>query len=510
MFILLPMALAAEPGAVGWRSYDAAAFQTAREEGRFVLLDLVAVWCHWCHVMEEKTYTDPAVVELLDRHFVPVQADHDARPDLAERYRDFGWPATVILAPDGTEIVKRAGYIAPEAMARLLKTVVRDSSPESSSGDPAVAYASQPLLSADLRTSLKARHRELHDDERGGLELAQKFLDEGAVRWDMHLAEQGDPAAERRARQTLDAAIALIDPAFGGVYQYSTGFVWSNPHYEKIMLTQARFLRVYAAAYRQFGEARYLAAAEAVAAYLNDFLSAPNGGFYTSQDADLRPGSKAHHYFRLGREERLAQGLPRIDKHQYSGENGMAIEGLVELYRASGQRAYLSRAVRALKWVLAERRTDDGRGEGFRHDAEDVAGPYLGDNLHMGRAFLALYRASEDPVWLRQAGRVADFIDRHFRHPGGGLVSAADNGTPVKPRPQIDQNLTAAEFLIELAGLTGDTGQGRLAAHVMRYLVTPEIALSRATEAGILLLDRDYRERVEISSVATGPAGGKS
>ena len=107
-----------------------AAFAQAREQQRFVLLYLEAVWCHWCHVMDHQTYADPAVRALVDAHYVPLRIDQDARPDLANRYRDYGWPATIVLAADGTEIVKRRGYIPAANFARLLQAIIDDPSPE--------------------------------------------------------------------------------------------------------------------------------------------------------------------------------------------------------------------------------------------------------------------------------------------------------------------------------------------------------------------------------------------
>ena len=80
---------------------------------KFVLLDLEAVWCHWCHVMDETTYRDPAVMALLDSNYIAVKVDQDSRPDLANRYENYGWPATVVFGPDGGEIVKRRWLYQP-------------------------------------------------------------------------------------------------------------------------------------------------------------------------------------------------------------------------------------------------------------------------------------------------------------------------------------------------------------------------------------------------------------
>src|SRR5262245_20961477 len=119
LLLLATSAASAAPDAgVTWTRSESAAFERAGREQRFVLLYLEAVWCHWCHVMDHETYADAAVRQAIARHYVPLRIDQDARPDLASRYRDYGWPATIVFAPDGTEIVKRQGYIAPGPMAR--------------------------------------------------------------------------------------------------------------------------------------------------------------------------------------------------------------------------------------------------------------------------------------------------------------------------------------------------------------------------------------------------------
>src|SRR5579864_4650496 len=123
--ILMAMMLAGTPALatdLHWQtSWGDAQFAQAAREHKLVLLDLHAVWCHWCHVMDSTTYADPAIRALLDKHFVSVSIDADSDPALTSRYGDWGWPATIVLAADGTEIVKRRGYIPPEQMAALLQ-----------------------------------------------------------------------------------------------------------------------------------------------------------------------------------------------------------------------------------------------------------------------------------------------------------------------------------------------------------------------------------------------------
>lgn len=475
-----------------WSEFNQNSFQRASNEQKYILLDLVAVWCHWCHVMDEKTYTDPKVLAIIDKHFIPVKADHDLRPDLAERYREWGWPATIILHADGTEIVKRAGYINAENMVNLLNAIVKDPSPEGTTLSLPKQLSTSPIVSNKTLKQLKKSHQDSYDNKLGGLNINQKFLDADSVEWDLWLSSQGDQQATKRITQTLQAAAKLVDPAFGGAYQYSTYGDWEHPHYEKIMLTQYKYLHTYSKACQQLKQPSYCTVAKQVADYMVEFLKSPKTeAFYTSQDADLIQGKKSHGYFQLNREQRLAQGIPRVDKHHYASHNGRAIEGFLALYQATQEKKYLKHALKAMNWIIKNRRYYGG---GYRHDKLDAAGPYLADTLYMGRAFLKVYEINKDERYLQLASQAANFIDNQFKHDTGGLVSATDNGTPARPLPQLDQNIHAARFLARLHNYSNNSQHLALLEHTMKLLATHDIATSRLTEAGILLAAKEYAQ----------------
>ncbi|WP_198588744.1 thioredoxin domain-containing protein [Alloalcanivorax mobilis] len=488
--VLPGLALAANPGPVAWRDWSPAVFEQARQEHKLVLLDMEAVWCHWCHVMDQQTYANADVAAWLEQHYIAVKVDQDARPDLANRYRDYGWPATILFAADGTELVKRAGYIPPQPFLQLLTATVNDPTPEARAAHPTVStFAGSPQLDKRLRDELKAMHQRSYDARLGGLRLQQKFLDRDSVEYMLVRARQGDQDEAARARQTLDAARALIDPVWGGVYQYSTGGDWQHPHFEKIMEVQAGYLRLYALAYAQWGRDADLQSARAIRDYLNAFLSAPDGAFYTSQDADVNPGEHSGEYFALDDKARRAEGIPRVDQHRYARENGWAIEALVSLYAASGDQAALTRAEKAARWTLQHRALDGG---GFRHDQQDSAGPYLGDTLAMGRACLALHQATGERDWLDCARGAADFIGGHFKQDKAGfLTSAPSSNDAVPPVPHIDENIALTRFANLLFHYTDDARYQALAQHGMRYLATPDVATARIEEAGVLLADQE-------------------
>src|SRR5271156_243172 len=130
-----------------WHSWSEEIFAQAAREHKFVLLDLEAVWCHWCHVMDQNTYSNAAVERLIGERYLAVKVDQDSRPDISNRYEDYGWPATVIFKADGSEIVKRQGYLAPELMASILKAVIDDPTPGPSiEKEKTINYAATPFL----------------------------------------------------------------------------------------------------------------------------------------------------------------------------------------------------------------------------------------------------------------------------------------------------------------------------------------------------------------------------
>ena len=479
-------AAGSKPSQIEWQPWSDSVFERAARENRFVLLDLEAVWCHWCHVMDEVTYSDPKVVELIKSRYIPVRVDQDSRPDISRRYENYGWPATVVFNAEGGEIVKRRGYLAPPVMISMLEEIIVDPSPVDYADDEPIAkFADNPLLSPKLRESLERGFYDTHDAKLGGLKQAQKFIDHDTVEYGLLRAGQGDKKAEEMTRRTLTAALKLVDPAWGGVYQYSTDSDWDHPHFEKIMAMQAEPLRLYALAYGQFRDPRYLQAVRDIHRYVTAFLRSPEGAFYTSQDADLVKGEHSEKYFALDDAARRKLGIPVVDKHRYSRENGWMISALATAYTVTGERAYLDDAQRAARWIVANRSITGG---GFRHDERDVAGPYLEDTLAMGDAFLALYTATGSREWLGRAQSSAAFIEQHFRGTQPGyLTSAPRAGSRLQPKSNIDENIPLARFTNLLHRYTGAVSYRAMSDYALRMLVTEEVADSQITAPGILL-----------------------
>jgi uncharacterized protein len=476
----------------GWRAWSNELFTQARAQKRFVLLDLEAVWCHWCHVMDETTYQDPEVKRLIGERYIPVRVDQDADPALASRYQDYGWPATIVLAPDGSEIVKRRGYLPPPAMAALLAAIIKDPSPGPSvSARTPVQPARSAILAPLERKELIATYFESYDAQYAGWGTAQKFIDSDSLEYALGHS-RSDRAQAAMARGTLAAATALIDPVWGGVYQYSDERNWRSPHFEKLMSFQAQYVRLYAQGYRLLEDARFLTAAQNIDHYVQKFLTSPAGVVYTSQDADVDSQLTGHVFYAMSDAERRRHSPPRVDTNVYARENGWEIGALAALYDVTANHQYLARAQRAADWLLAHRSLGGG---GFSHGEDAMAQPALGDTLAMGQGFLALYAATGERARLAQALQALQFIDTRFAVVGGGYATVAQRGDATgvfkEPVRDVDENIGVARLANALYRYGGVAGARASARHAMRYLASAQIANGGRLRTGILIADEE-------------------
>ena len=479
---------------VHWQPWSSQVFADAKARHRFVILDLEAVWCHWCHVMDSQTYADPKVIALMNQRYIAVKVDQDSDPDLSNRYGDYGWPATIVFAADGSEIVKRQGYMAPTNMAGLLQAIIDDPSPGPSvhPQTPVKAGDANQLTDAQ-RKALQGTYQQGYDAKYGGWGDLDKYIDADTMDYALLQSKAGGKVYTDMARQTLDAARALIDPVWGGVDQYSATVDWKTPHYEKIMSIQAGYLRLYSQAYAQWRSPASLAAARAIYGYLNQFLRSPDGAFYVSQDADLNGSIDGGKYYSMNDAQRRGLGIPRVDTHVYARENGWAIRGLTGYYDATGDAGALAEAETAARYIVTHCSLDGG---GFHHGEHARGGPYLGDSLAMAEAFLDLYRSSGDRAWLHQGLMALDYIQKHFqdRRLGGYMTAPIQNSANGVLRSEArlpDENVTLVRVARLAYAYTGTKRYQSMADHAMRYLTAPGLIGDGAFQPGLLIADAE-------------------
>jgi uncharacterized protein len=472
-----------------WSTWSDATFQRAAAEKKFVIVSLQSWWCPWCHAMNRDTWNDAQVRATLKDHFIPVFVDQDSRPDISQRWERWGWPATIILAADGTEIVKLRGFYSPQFLIPVLQETIKDPSPVDY-GRPGGEEQPRHLatgLSDQARAEVLGFLDKAYDREHGGWSKS-KLVDGPTLDWFLGKAKQGDATATERIKRTLTAQLALIDKESGGISQVSLKPDWSRPSLEFPMFAQEAALAAYARAAVQFGDKSYREAADRLAGFLMNTLSAPDGGFYAS----------------MGR----AEGDPGVDKREYARETGQAIQGLAAYHDLTGNQDALARAIKGADWALKERSLSppSPTGLGFRHSAKDVAGPYLADNVEMGAALLALHRSTGDRKWLALAEKTADFIAATFIDPATGGFFAAAPATEAKnvPKPlkQREDNVSTTRFFTLLSFYTGEKRHREIAEAGMGYLSSPPVVDAFGFLPDVLLAEEELtNEPVHVTVV---------
>jgi uncharacterized protein YyaL (SSP411 family) len=505
----------AEAPAIEVLPVGAAALARARAEGRPIVLAIHAGWCHWCHVMEETTYRDPEVVALLRERFVVIGADADARPDLAERYAEYGWPATVLLTPDAREIAAFRGYRAPRAWEAILRAVIADQDagrPLGASLDRADVAAAPEPPAADLealRVSLVAQLDAMYDTREEGWGSPQKYPFAAPVE---HALFRGIVRGERerteRALRTLAQHARLIDPVWGGMYQYSEGGVWDRPHFEKIVPVQAGAIENFAAAWAITGDARWLHHARAIVRFVRERLRAPDGVFWTSQDADAPSMSGAEFYARDDAGRRAVEP-PRIDTHVYASSNGELIAALARLSEVAPEEGTLALAEASAERLVSTHLDACGL---FRHDASDPGHVrYLADQAQMLRAFLALYSAGGERRWLERAIALAEATLGALRAPDGGLYAHTEDpelaGVLAERRRPIAENALVARSLLALARLADRPAWREEAIVTLRAIGSRRALRALGRKVGEYLIALEILRAGHVVVHVVGPPG---
>src|SRR5207245_1782083 len=307
---------------ISWRPWSQEAFEQARQAGRPILLSSSAVWCHWCHVMDETTYSHPGVIDLINREYIPVRVDNDVRPDINQRYNMGGWPSTAFLTASG-DILTGATYLPPDQMAAALtqiSTYYRSSQAEIASrvlearkrAASGVARSAGELDNGLVDLILEAV-KSAYDPQYGGFGNAPKFPQTDAI---LLLLEQSvvrsDPDLRRMAVHTLERMTAggTYDHVEGGFFRYSTTQDWSVPHFEKMLEDHAGL--VYGLVLAGMPEAL-----EMTTGYLDRVLRDPKTSLYAgSQDAD-------EHYYSMAAEARARSTAPFVDRRVYTSWNAV-------------------------------------------------------------------------------------------------------------------------------------------------------------------------------------------
>ncbi|HEU4950869.1 MAG TPA: DUF255 domain-containing protein [Holophagaceae bacterium] len=458
--VLLLSPLVAGSPEIPWRPWSPAAFAEAKAAGKPVLVDAVASWCHWCHVMDARTYGDPAVARLVSERFIPVRVDIDQHPDAAELYADIGWPGTALYAPDGHPLDRERGFLEPADFLAVLRRALEGKGNVETPEAPAPA-AADPLAGAlrDLDATFDRAYGGWGRQKYPLRMNLEEALDRG---W------RGDEGTEFRALYTLAQQRRITDPVWGGLFQYSAGPDWHEPHFERLTVLQAGWLRNLAEAIRATGDKDFRADARADLRFLRRFMAHPDGGFSATMDAD-GPGMDGHAYQALDDTARMKAGLPRIDARRYAQVQGLMMAALADLAGVLDDPRLLPEAEAAAAWTESHLATP----EGYRH-AEGQDGVFLADQAGMLEGLIVLHQAAGKAVYLDRAVALAEAIERGFADPSGlcraRAASPGQLGAFAEVRLPFDDNASLARSLLRLEALTGDARYHDRAARILAAL----------------------------------------
>jgi uncharacterized protein YyaL (SSP411 family) len=300
---------------IDWHEWNDGVFARAKSEDKPILLDIGAVWCHWCHVIDRESYENPEIAQIINEHFVPVKVDRDERPDVDSRYQSAisalsgqgGWPLTGFLLPDGKPFFGGT-YFPPDdhmgrpGFRRVLLSVADAYKNKRPDLERAANSLADAVAQAEIFTGARADFdpavidaqitsiTQQFDIKNGGFGNSPKFPHSSAIdlvleRYqqtkDEHLLAIGETTLEKMARG------GVYDQLAGGFHRYSVDEHWLVPHFEKMSYDNSELLRNYLHGWQVGRNSLFRETAEGIISWVNGVLSdQANGGFYASQDAD--------------------------------------------------------------------------------------------------------------------------------------------------------------------------------------------------------------------------------
>ncbi|HEV8373682.1 MAG TPA: thioredoxin domain-containing protein, partial [Actinomycetota bacterium] len=478
---------------VDWYPWGPEALERARSQDRPILLSIGYAACHWCHVMAHESFEDAETAALMNERFVCIKVDREERPDLDGIYMDAvqamtgqgGWPMTVFLTPEGGPFYAGTYYpkVDRPGMPSFKKVLLavddawqrrRDDARHQGAQVVELIAAQAGSLAegagqpeeATLRQAFDGLQRAF-DPTWGGFGPAPKFPQPMTLEFLLRCHLRGFEGALDMVELTLNrmASGGIFDQLGGGFHRYSTDRRWLVPHFEKMLYDNAQLVRLYARAWQVTGADRHRQVAVATADYLLRELRHPQGGFFSSQDADSEgeegkffvwsyqelvevagepvarflgalpegnweggnvlwtplPAKAAAEAAGVGVEEleralpgaraalferREGRVRPATDDKVLAAWNGLAIGALAEAGRVLPEPRYVAAAVAAAEFVLSTMRTPRLR-RAWRDGR--LGGPgYLDDYACMAEACLTLYETTFEPRWLREALALAD------------------------------------------------------------------------------------------------------
>jgi len=589
---------------VDWYPWGDQAFQRAKAEDKPVLLSVGYSSCHWCHVMAHESFEDASTAQLMNEHFVNIKVDREERPDVDTIYMRAvvgmtgrgGWPLTVFLTPEGQPFFGGT-YFPPEsrhglpAFRQVLLSVSRSYRERKgqirrSAQDVVTHIVTQDLSPSppDLELSpliLDQAVRKLsqqYDATNGGFGAAPKFPLSMVLEFLLReFHRSGNTLALRMVERSLEkmARGGIYDQLGGGFHRYSVDERWLVPHFEKMLYDNAQLARIYLHAWQVTGNGFFRTITEEILDYVVREMLEPDGGFYSTQDADSEgeegkffvwtpdeikaalgreDGELVNQYFAVtergnleGRnvlsvprdpdvvahlagvpterlEETIARGRQRLlavrqervpparDDKIIVSWNGLMLASFAEAGRVLENERYRSIATRNAQFILQELRNDGHLRRTYTAGQARING-YLEDCACLSDGLLTLYEATFDERWFLEAKSLADEMISRFKDPLGAGFYDTDGQEALLTRPRSWEdgalpsgNSMAADVLLRLAALTGDSEYEKLAEGILAVMSTT-VAQHPLAFGHLLAVLNFYLSPTEEIAIVGDPSG---
>jgi uncharacterized protein YyaL (SSP411 family) len=489
---------------INWQAWGNKPFTAAKKQHKPVFLDVGTEWCTACNFMEDETYSDTAVIRILNQNFVCIKADAEAQPDVGARYLQWGWPALIFFDAEGNQMNALQGNRRPALFIPILKNYLEKFYKGELKPDNEDFYSPEPPDNSAVGQLYAKADKQLnsyYDSLYGGWGFDLKIPLYQPVEYCFWLNKTSGKKGElKKATKSLTQYAKISDRIWGGVYfGCSSTRDWSNAQPEKRAEYQAGVLHNYAEAYMATGDNKWLAEAQLLKSYmLNMLLSEDDSLFCNSQEEYLTaagnpPGMPPEKYFKLPAEKRLKYGIPPIDKTLYTDINFRAVKGFVKLYEATQNPEDLQLAVTIAKRIMRkaylpqgwfktviENRNAQQRIRELPDDSSQENVMYLKTQAHAAIALLQLYQYTNDTSWLQICKRLNESVCKQLYDSVNGGFFSTDQmpvtlGGKITKTKVLTENALYARFLIEFGNITDNEKFEKLAEGALRSVGTDKI-----------------------------------
>lgn len=498
---------------VNWYAWGEEALEKAKAENKLLLISVGYSACHWCHVMEHESFEDEEVAKIMNDNFICIKVDREERPDIDQIYmnavqlmtRRGGWPLNCFALPTG-EPFYGGTYFPKNQWLQILENVANE-----------YKVAPQKVMEYAEKLTQGIKTSEMLPMIKDNTPFSMDVLDAGVVRIKKqfdYVEGGGDHAPKfpmpnnyqfllqyyyhTKDKDVLDVVELTLDKmAYGGIYdqigggfaRYSTDKYWKAPHFEKMLYDNGQLVSLYSDAYQLTKKPLYKHVVYQTLQYIEREMTAKNGAFYSSLDADSEgeegkfyvwskeeleevlkddypfvkeyynvnsTGKWEGHYILLRKKddakiaksfnlsvedvkkkidkinkillkERANRVRPGLDDKTLTSWNALMLKGYVDAYNVFGEEKFLKAAIKNANFIVSTQiRKDGGLNHNYKNGISNIDG-YLEDYSFTTEALIALYQATFDEKWLEYAKQLTDYTITHFYDPETGFFFFTSN-----------------------------------------------------------------------------------